>query len=236
VDEHDITMLLVPAGEFIMGSEVGFHDELPVHTVTLDAFYMDLYEVTNAAYADCVDAGACMPPRFTGSRSRYEYYGEPEFDNHPAVYLSWHDADTYCTWRGARLPTEAEWEKATRGTDGWTYAWGNEPPDATLTNYAGSEIWDTVEVGSYPAGVSPYGMYDMTGSVYEWVSDYYAEDYYNISPEANPTGPETGLWRVTKGGSFWNWDYRLRAANRNNTYLPPESVHWDGGARCARSP
>jgi formylglycine-generating enzyme required for sulfatase activity len=76
----------------------------------------------------------------------------------------------------------------------------------------------------------------MTGNVYEWVSDWYGEDYYHVSPAANPTGPASGTWRVTKGGSFWNWDYRLRIANRNNTYLPPDSVHWDGGARCARSP
>lgn len=235
-DEHGIRMLLVPAGEFIMGSDFGFHDEQPVHTVYLDAFYMDIYEVTNAAYAACVETGACTPPKFTGSRQRYDYFYEPEFADYPAVYLSWFDAEAYCRWRGARLPTEAEWEKAARGTDGRRYAWGNDPPTPERVNYAGSRIWDTTPVGSYPAGISPYGLYDMTGNVYEWVSDLYGEEYYSVSPYENPAGPETGQWRVTKGGSFWNWDYRLRAANRNNTYLPPESVHWDGGARCAGSP
>lgn len=240
-------MVLIPAGEFIMGSDKGFVDELPVHTVYLDAFYIDLLEVTNREYQDCVEDGACQPPQRTdccaenpANSARPAYFGNPEYDEYPVIFISWYDAYDYCTWRGARLATEAEWEKAARGTDGRMFPWGDEEPTPALLNFYWSPgefdvmpLNGTAPVGTYPKGASPYGVHDMAGNVYEWVYDIYSPDYYLISPYRNPTGPEEGRWRVTRGGSFHNGWFRNRSSNRNNAYIPGDSVHFDGGARCA---
>lgn len=249
IEEHGVEMVLIPEGEFIMGSEAGFPDELPVHTVWVDAFYIDLLEVTNSQYQACVDAGACQPPRrmdcCTEDSNRVpiwpEYYGNPEFDNYPVIFISWYDAYSFCIWRGARLATEAEWEKASRGTDGRTYPWGNEEPTPDHLNFLWPQgsfssrrpLFTTAPVGSYPLGASPYGVLDLAGNVYEWLWDRYEADYYQYSPYENPTGPEEGDYRLTRGGSFWNQAFRNRSANRNNAYIPATSVHFDGGARCA---
>lgn len=242
VDAHGTTLLLVPAGEFIMGSESeqSFPDEVPIHKVYLDAFYIDLTEVTNKQWQACVDAGACKPPirvdccleKSVGARPFY--YGNPEFDDYPVVFISWYDALDYCTWRGARLLTEAEWEKASRGTDERTYPWGNQEPTPDLLNFRSNdfEAKNTSPVGSYPLGASPYGVLDLAGNVYEWVYDVYTPDYYRYSPYRNPKGPEEGAYRVTRGGSFHNTADRNRSSNRNNAFIPASSVHFDGGARC----
>ncbi len=194
-------MVLVPAGEFTMGSNSGDDDEKPPHLVYLDAFWIDKYEVTNAFYKKCVDAGKCQRPNPTGSSTRNAYYGNTQFDNYPVIYVAWADAKTYCEWAGKRLPTEAEWEKAARGTDGRTYPWGNDW-DAKKLNSGEGGAGDTVAVGSYPAGASPYGVMDMAGNVWEWVADWYDASYYSKSPVRNPTGPSSGQTRGVRGGAL----------------------------------
>jgi len=252
-DEHGAEMLIIPEGEFIQGSEEGFPDEVPVRTVYLDTFYLDKLEVTNQEYRDCVEEGACDLPRrldcCTEQPGGYvhfpDYFGNPEFDDYPVIFITWYDAHDYCEWRGARLATEAEWEKASRGTDGRTFPWGNEEPTPELINFTwpwpGGEItqrprFTTSPVGSYPEGASPYGVLDLAGNVYEWVWDRYDKQYYQYAPDVNPMGPDTGDFRVTRGGSFFNQAFRNRSANRNNAYIPADSFHFDGGARCAADP
>ena len=228
-------MVAVPAGRFLMGSPEGegVFNERPQHSVALDAFWIDQTEVTNAQYRACVDAGACSPPTCW---SRAEISGERQ----PVVCVDWQQASSYCAWAGVRLPSEAEWEKAARGTDGRKYPWGN---DEATCDYAvfddgsgapgcgrGQAAWPA---GSKPQGASPYGALDMAGNVWEWLADWYAPDYYTRSPEGNPTGPETGRSRVIRGGS-WRFDrYFLRAAYRAGD--TPVSRHIDLGFRCAVS-
>ncbi len=228
-------MVFVPAGEFIMGSPEGEgdDDEHPQRTVYLDAFYIGKYEVTNAEYKECVDAGACDPPSMNSSYTRDPYYGNPEYDNYPVIYVSWYDAQAYCDWKGVRLPTEAEWEKAARGTDGQEYPWGNEAPDETKLNHE-LTVGNTTEVGSYPDGASPYGAMDMAGNVYEWVADWYDPDYYREAPNRNPQGPDSGNSRVLRGGSWFNDQGFARCAYRSGFYPVYRGSY--GGFRVAASP
>lgn len=232
IDPFGVSMRLVPAGEFMMGNDI-LSDEKPFHQVYLDAFYMDKYEVTNAAYKACVDAGVCTLPRQINSYTRPSYYGNSEFDEYPVIYVDWNQAKTYCEeWRGGSLPTEAQWEKAARGEDGRTYPWG-EGIDKTLANHNGY-VGDTTQVGSYESGKSPYGIYDLAGNVWEWVADWYDSSYYANSPASNPLGASSGQYHVLRGGSWSNFGdvrstYRLRSDLSSQTY--------DGiGFRCARSP
>ena len=206
-------MIYVPAGEFIMGSEDGENDERPQHKVQLDAFHIDKHEVTNAQYKLCVDAGVCNPPSSNRSRSRDSYYGNPAYEDYPVIYVSWHDADAYCRWAGGRLPTEAEWEKAARGTDGRKYPWGNTW-DASKVNSREAGPGDTTAVGSYPGGASPFGVLDMAGNVWEWCQDWYDGDYYASSPQHDPQGPGSGEHRVVRGGSWYYLETFVRAADR----------------------
>lgn len=228
-------MMFVPAGEFLMGSSDADKDaqsnEKPQHTVYLDAFWMDKYEVTNALYKKCVDAGKCLPPNPTKSYTRDPYYGNAQYDNYPVVYVSWDDANSYCEWVGKRLPTEAEWEKAARGSDGRIYPWGNTF-DKNLLNSGEGGAGDTTEVGQYPNGASPYGLMDMAGNVWEWVNDWYDGNYYSNSPRENPQGPSTGQYRVLRGGSWSNYRDLVRAANRNA--YAPNNRNNNIGFRCAR--
>ena len=218
-DDYGVDMVLVPAGEFIMGRDPNeeladcqeFRNDCglswlgslgPEHQVYLDSFYMDKYEVTNAHYRNCVDAGECQQPEMISSYTRSDYFENPEFDDYPVIYVTWKMANAFCEWREARLPTEAEWEKAARGTDGRTFPWGEGQVGCDYANLAQMCKGDTTKVGSFLRDVSPYGVYDMAGNVTEWVADWYSENYYEISPFENPLGPEAGEERVVRG-SFW---------------------------------
>ena len=211
------TLVYVPEGEFTMGSDLA-PDEQPVHQVALDAYWIDQTEVTNAMYEKCVDAKQCRPPVSVTSNTRELYFYHPDFGNYPVIFVSWSDANSYCSWAGRRLPTEAEWEKAARGTEGNVYPWGDDEPSASLLNV---DFPDTTEVGRYPDGASVYGALDMAGNVWEWVADWYGESYYKDSPASNPLGPDSpldpnfGQLRVLRGGSSWyNLDGSVRSADR----------------------
>jgi formylglycine-generating enzyme required for sulfatase activity len=206
-----------------------YEDEEPPHTVSLEAYYIDIYEVTNALYAVCVDDGSCQPPTNFGTDTRPSYYGNPEFDYYPVIYVDWGMANTFCDWRDARLPTEAEWEKAARGTDGHKYPWGDEV-DESHANYNNS-IGDTAEAGDYDSGISPYGVYDMAGNVWEWVADYYSDTYYRNSPFENPLGPDSGTEHVLRGGSWYDTADLIRTTVR---LKEPNPVDNNFGFRCAR--
>ena len=247
IDPQGVPMGLVPAGAFTMGSRnidaalvecqsydsncdhSWFEDELVPHVVNLDAYYMDVYEVTNRRYADCVNAGACEPPVESSSDTRSSYFGNPSFDDYPVIFIDWDMAKTYCEWRGARLPTEAEWEKAARSTDERTYPWGEEIDD-TYANYNGS-VGDSSAVGSYENGKSPYGLYDMVGNVWDWVADFYSYTYYRESPSSNPQGPDSGEGRVLRGGSWYDPAYLNRTTTRLQQVHPVDNNY---GFRCAR--
>ncbi|MBI4739303.1 SUMF1/EgtB/PvdO family nonheme iron enzyme [Candidatus Woesearchaeota archaeon] len=229
-----MTQLYVPAGSFTMGSEAGYAQDKPTHTVTLDAFWIDKTEVTNAMYILCVKVGKCREPLSLKSDKRDSYYGNSGFDNYPVIYISWENANAYCGWAGRRLPTEAEWEKAARGTDGRsTYPWGDATPDVNKLNYY-DNIKDTTEVGKYPSGASPYGVLDMAGNVWEWVNDWYDENYYRASPLQNPIGPISGQYRTLRGGGWDNVGYDVRVSVRNR--VTPTIVTNNIGFRCALSP
>jgi formylglycine-generating enzyme required for sulfatase activity len=238
-----MTMVYVPAGEFLMGSDKAkdsqaSREELPQHTVYLDAFWIDQTEVTNAMYAQCVAAAACTKPQGTGgagSYTRSSYYGNASFDSFPVISVDWNQGGDYCAWAGGRLLSEAEWEKAARGTDGRTYPWG-ESIDYQHANYCEATgcMGDTSKVGSYPSGTSPYGALDMAGNVWEWVNDWYSSTYYQQSPSRNPTGPTSGDGRVLRGGSFFNYGMYVRSAYRG--WDPPDGGDFVIGFRCAASP
>ncbi|MFZ1041762.1 MAG: SUMF1/EgtB/PvdO family nonheme iron enzyme [Anaerolineales bacterium] len=237
--DQSASIILVPAGNFVMGSDNGNTDEQPVHTVYLNAFYIDKYEVTNASYKSCVDANECAFPKFFNSNLRTTYYGDARYDDFPVIGVTWDMAKAYCAWRSARLLTEAEWEKAARGTDGRMYPWG-EGIDQTRANYNSSSnpnyAGDTSAVNAYPTGVSPYGVFDMAGNVWEWVADIYGADYYAslTLPVANPLGPTTGLYHVVKGGSWDSSEFSLRSAGRG--FYDPSNANIYIGFRCARNP
>ena len=242
------SMLLryVPAGEFLMGStdqSLGAdYDEKPQHSVYLDAFWIDQTEVTNAMYAVFLnEMGNQVEERATWLDAADEDVLLVELDGHwqpksgadnfPVVEVTWYGAQAYCQWVGRRLPTEAEWEKAARGTDARSYPWGEEQ-DCSKAQVANCHSILT-DVGSKPGGSSPYGIFDMSGSVWEWVADWYAEDYYAHSPASNPSGPTEGMARALRGGSYdYNWKHARTADRRLNG--PANSMN-DYGFRCVLS-
>lgn len=228
----------VPAGDFLMGSDKAKDNqadsnELPQHTVYLEAYWIDKYEVTNAQYARCLADSQCTPPHASSSYTHSSYYGDSQFTDYPVIYVGWNQAQAYCTWAGQRLPSEAEWEKAARGSEGHIYPWGNQSPDSSLANY-NQNAGDTSKVGNYPSGASPYRALDMAGNVWEWVNDWYSETYYQQSPLKNPTGPTSGTYRVLRGGSWSSYGWIVRSAIRYR--IEPDFGSFDIGFRCAASP
>jgi formylglycine-generating enzyme required for sulfatase activity len=226
----DPSMVLVPAGEFTMGSPTGDADERPPHQVYLDSYLIDRHEVTVGQYeAFLQQAGGNAP-------SDWKTMNQFSNKKRPVSNVDWADAAAYCKWAGKRLPTEAEWEKAARGTDGRLYPWGNEPPTTRHANYGQSGSSNNgalAPVGSFEEGKSPYGVYDMAGNVWEWVSDWYDFRYYKTAPPKNPTGPSTGGTKVIRGGA-WNGNARaLRSANRSLISPTDQGLT---GFRCAKNP
>jgi serine/threonine-protein kinase len=213
-----MTLLYVPAGEFQMGSDMGRNDEKPVHTVYLDAYWIDQTDVTNAMFAKFVSSGGGnQPPLRFYSQTRKSYYQNSQYDDFPVIYVNWDQADAYCKWAGRNLPTEAQWEKAARGADGRTFPWG-EVINCQKSNYNNC-VGDTTRVGSYPAGASPYGVLDMVGNVDQWLADWYSATYYQNSPDKNPTGagPDeapNGSARVLRGGSWYDPNDNFPSASR----------------------
>lgn len=259
-------LVLVPAGSFMMGDNFGEGEprERPVHKVDVDAFYIGKYEVTNAqwrkfrddpAYDDAKlwPSGRAMPkdqiPYWTQANNHGG--GTPDSDNYPVIGVNWDGATAFCNWvsmktgKKYRLPTEAEWEKAARGTDQRRFPWGNNI-DHSYANYVGSQKFDTVrEVGFYDgkqrsdmqthSNASPYGAYDMAGNVQEWCQDWYSRDYYGNSPAKNPKGPAEGAYRVIRGGSFFFEPADLRSAARSGGWPSLQSFRMLG-FRVAREP
>ena len=236
-------MVFIPAGEFLMGSSESdvekfllqyiyrrpsrYEDEQPQHTVYLDAFYIDKYEITNAQYKKFLEATGTNHPLFWND----ELYNQPD---QPVMAVSWKDAEAYAKWADKRLPTEAEWEKASRGTDGRIWPWGNDwDPTKLNANDAGAVdgYVYSAPVGSYPQWASPYSVNDMAGNVFEWCADWYDKNYYKSSPKINPKGPESGENHVARGGS---WD-----VNNDFTRCPSRFGISPGslltGIRCAKS-
>jgi formylglycine-generating enzyme required for sulfatase activity len=259
-----MVMIYVPAGEFVMGSndrEVDaalemcntyyegdcqrewFEVEQPMHTVALDAFWIDRTEVTNAQYQQCVETGACKPPASSSSDTRATYYGDATYNDYPVVNVNWEQANTYCEWVGGRLPTEAEWEYAARGPEGRRYPWGDEYDGTRLDScdvncgYAWAEeqfddgYGDTAPVGSYPEGASWCGALDLAGNAWEWVADWFGE--YIAEPQANPSGPSSGTGRAVRGDAADGTRAVSRSAARHG--MSAHRTYAYAGLRCARS-
>ena len=227
--------------EVVPGQFISYWDERPEHEVNLSAFHLDVYEVTNFQYRRCVAAAACTEPASRASRTHADYYDNPEFGGFPVIGVTYDQASQYCAFAGKRLPTEAEWEKGAKGAapNDQTAPWGylTEIDDwyaiCDKANY-GVCVGDTVRVGSYEDGVSPYGLHDMTGNAMEWVADWYHSGYYGESPSTDPTGPATGNYRVLRGGSWNTGWFDGRVVRRR--YAKPDLLNDGIGLRCARDP
>lgn len=235
--------VLVPAGTFAMGcgqldTQCEEHEK-PFTVVALSAYVIDKVEVTNALYEACVEAGVCSPPHSLESATRADYFGSAAFADYPVVNVDWYQANAYCRWAGKRLPTEAEWEKAARGSsDARIYPWGDGEPECTLANFGGQGeasrcVGDTAAVGSYPLGASPWGVLDMSGNVWEWVQDRYQPDAYATITGENPTGSAEGGERILRGGSWLNDPPFERISVR--VHAAPATWFITDGFRCARS-
>ncbi|HIL10598.1 MAG TPA: hypothetical protein EYG11_18005 [Candidatus Latescibacteria bacterium] len=221
-------MIEIPAGSFNMGSNIGSPDESPLHRVELDLYWIDKFEVTTGLYKACVDAGVCPEAAMTAGCNS----GRDDRREHPINCVSWEQATTYCLWQAKRLPTEAEWERAARGEDGRTYAWGEDFPSAQLLNF-NNNVGTTVPVGTYPLGVSFYGLHNMGGNVQEWTADYFATDYYAQSPEQNPQGPDSGTLRTGRGAS-WKLGVPLEVLTTTvRAAFVPNMLENSVGFRCA---
>lgn len=229
-DVKGVSMILVPAGSFLMGYNKGTVAEDPQDTRFVDAFYIDKYETTNNQYKECVTYGACALPNKGTSNSHDDYYENSKFNNYPVINVDWYMASAYCSWRDARLPTELEWEKAARGDDGRLFPWGDQV-NYQYANYYNYKN-DTTEVGSYEIGKSVYGVYDMSGNVREWVSSLFLEYPYKTNDgreNPNANGP-----RVFRGGAWSSASVaELRTSYRSGA--SPSASFLSLGFRCARS-
>lgn len=225
-------MVEIPAGEFVMGSDgtQALEDERPSHRVWLDAFSIDVHEVTTRQYAAFVAVSKRPEPW------QWETVDLIQHGDRPVIGMTWQDAEAFCTWGGKRLPTEAEWEKAARGTDERRFPWGNQVPTKELANFALGARFSynqvLLPVRSNEEGKSPYGLYHMAGNAYEWVQDWYATNYYEVSPERNPPGPSQGQFKVLRGGSWSDLPKYLLTYGRFK--LPPETRNSYTGFRCAK--
>lgn len=259
-----MAMVYVPSGQFEMGTDetATFPNANPAHTVSLDAFWIDQTEVTNSMFSNFLNAEGNqsqegIPWLEPGAGHRGITYGFIEenegqfftqegYEDYPIIEVSWYGASAYCSWIGGRLPTEAEWEYAARGPDSYQYPWGNVF-NGEIVNYCDNrcqESWkDTVfddgaarwtNVGNYPEGASWCGALDLTGNVWEWVKDWWSEDYYSISPADNPLGPATGTYRIVRGGSWFDESWKMNTAFRKGLQLSSARMHWVG-FRCVMS-
>lgn len=268
-------MVEIPAGEFMRGCNEAVDDEcaldaeLPYRPIYISAFKIDKYEVTTAQFAKCVEAGVCIVYEGEGDDQIIYYLSNkhaPECnldklgrENYPMNCVSWLGAKAYCEWAGKRLPTEAEWEKAARGTDGRKYPWGNEPyvccdyvnefdsgyiSEEKTVIAEGCGLDDSIPVGNKSKGVSPYGVHDMLGNIAEWVQDRYDYKYYETSPAEDPQGPDicnpspTEGYRdsrIVRGGSWKTPTINIRTSNRSLCYLPEDQLDFTLGIRCAKS-
>ncbi len=229
-DSRNITMLLVPGGEFTMGSDdTGDVASRPAHTVNVEAFYIDKYEVTNEMYDACVYTVKCRRPLQPGSVTRPTYFSSPVFANYPVIYVDWKMAKSYCEWRGARLPTEAEWEKAARSTDARLYPWGSDKADCSFANIFGC-VGDTTPVDQHTKGQSIYGIFGLAGNVWEWTSTLF--DTYPYNSTDGREEPKAFGERVARGGSW----HLLGGGNvRSDTRLKLDPAYAGAyvGFRCA---
>ncbi|MGE3540405.1 MAG: SUMF1/EgtB/PvdO family nonheme iron enzyme [Candidatus Tectimicrobiota bacterium] len=234
-------LVFVPATSFTMGSPAGLgrDDERPAHVVHLSAFAIDRTEVTLGQYWPCVAAHICPPPTSDAGTTLPHYLNDPAFDNHPVVHVSWEAAQTYCRWRGMRLPTEAEWERAA-GWDAvrkakWFWPWGNEPRSGPV-NIGETSLQAPGVVGSFAMDQSPAGVMDLGGNVSEWVFDWYKVDAYRVAESVNPTGPPyrrgAGSGRVVRGGAFSDGTEAARTTQRQ--HREPEYGYATVGFRCVR--
>lgn len=221
-------LVAIPSGWFMMGSEVGQDNERPVHRVWVDAFHLAAHQVTNSEYANFLRATAKLPPPF---------WDDPHFNHpqQPVVGVSWFEAGEYCGWlaastgRSFRLPTEAEWERAARGgVEGALFPWGDAPPES-LPNYA--TRWETGPEAVGQSEANGFGLFDTCANVHEWCSDWFGANYYAVSPERNPLGPESGQRRASRGGSWRHHIKVTRCAGRSS--IPPQFQYADYGFRVA---
>jgi formylglycine-generating enzyme required for sulfatase activity len=251
-DKDGMVLVYVSAGDFMMGArefdEQAEPDEMPLRTVTLDAFWIDKTEVTNAMFAAFLTE---QDNKTEGGGAWYEadspdakiavvgpnWEVEEGFEDYPVVEVTWYGAQAYCQWVGRTLPTEAQWEKAARGTDGRIFPWGNTQPNCSVANfYTGSQSCadGIAEAGTYGGTASPYGALDMAGNVWEWVADWYKSNYYKDAPTENPAGPDTGSNKVFRGGSFESGPRTLRTSERNSE--APGEARYRTGFRCLMNP
>lgn len=245
-DEHGAAIVAIPSGGFMMGSEDGYENEAPVHEVWLDEYAIDVYEVTNEDYARFLsekgnwEEGGVTWYDASSERAQIRLQGEAwaaeaGYARHPVVKVSWYGAQAYCAWRGARLPTEAQWERAARGgLEGRRYPWGDENPTCGMDDLSGANYRacgeERLPVGSYPP--NGFGLYDMAGNVWEWTADWFAADAYQDALAENPSGPLDGAYRVLRGGSYQMDAKLLRVAWRGK--VTPDNRDDEGGFRCAR--
>lgn len=236
-------MVEIPAGSFPMGvppgDRDGGRDEYPRHEVLLDTFLIDQFEVTNGRYSEFVKNTNHRVPQNPTNPTRNLWQGNTISESlaeRPVINVDWFDADAYCRWAGKRLPTEAEWEKAAKGTSDRRFPWGNVEPTAKHLNYNQRWIGEKtlMPVGSYEAGKSPYGVYDVVGNVWEWVNDWYDARYYERSPSKNPKGPQEGTKKVIRGAGWQNETPTVRIFTRVES--DPMMRNESTGFRCAADP
>ncbi|MBT4258918.1 MAG: SUMF1/EgtB/PvdO family nonheme iron enzyme [Nitrospina sp.] len=248
-DDAKENMIFIPEGSFTMGFKIdnehewGDMDEEPVHQVTLSSYWIDKYEVTSSNFSKFLNENKNEAHRFieiapsvTVQFEDNVYQSRKGLENYPVNRVSWFGADAYCKWKGKRLPTEAEWEKAARGDDQRIFPWGNEFPDNSRVTFRrkfsekGFQVMEPVD--GLPAGVSPYGVHHMAGNVWEWVSDWFDSVAYQEGNRINPKGPETGISKVLRGGNWYYKAYYMRTTYRFNER--PEIFKVWQGFRCAR--